>query len=414
MGINFIPLGDAGPEKNAYTFPSFGHITSQNQRAHNWLQVMESILPDLLSRLDQESFQRAVIGGLPPTSQINTASLSSGNLSFRSFPHIRHITGTDIPVCTLSFSDPSSYARFMGQIGYRTPPQGVAIRLDAGRFLAAMNIPDFPEPLRAIHMVAYCEKQLPDSMPPAQILQHETVHAIDPLLDTRQQPDTLIITEMIATIGEFASVENDLTTLNSLVSFWESYLKKITLFSPEFFTVFNLQPDASISETAEAIRKFVSQITLKYRNTDLVRMLMSCTSFADLLRSLQELMPVTYQDVSPKSSAIQDAVGSTRSDITRTEKAPAIPPNIQTVLRYYRNWPDAYLIQKRSISSLWMQAPYGDQAMNTFLNNDISLGLETLQALAKTFNLSFDTASITAFRVTRRAEGKNHRIVISW
>jgi len=145
--------------------------------------------------------------------------------------------------------------------------------------------------------------------------------------------------------------------------------------------------------------KFVYNITSKISNTEIVKIFMNCKSFSELYEKLKIIMPEEYKDG--------------RTDIKKTLDDEVIK-KIGTVLHYYKNWPDSYIFQERSISSLWQQSRYGEQAMNIFIDNNIILGLLTLHKLSTLSKSNFDTSDLRNFKVERRQEGINYRIIISW
>ncbi len=387
------------PDIEKPQFPQYNEVVSKDTSAQNWLRAF-ALLPN---SIDDQKLQSAFLTSLYERRPLSESDLIGGKINLGEMNHISHITNETIPVPTLSFARASDYRKFMSKIGYSSAPQGVSIPLNFAKFLTAIGVTEFEQPLRSMHIIAYCEEQLPSAMPPNQILRHESVHAIDPLLEARRGNDTLVLTEMIATIGEFASSNDDFVRLNSYPHFWESYLRKIQNFTPEFFRVFDIRDGASYQEAAESIVSFVKEITTGRSNTNIVRMLMNCKSFADLENKLESVMPNRRKETK------REVARKTRDDVEEILKK-----KLSTVMYYYQNWPSAYILNSRSISSLWQQASYGDQAMNTFLEDNEQLGIATLSMLSQQSGFSFDTSNISKFKVERRREGGNHRIIISW
>jgi len=94
--------------------------------------------------------------------------------------------------------------------------------------------------------------------------------------------------------------------------------------------------------------------------------------------------------------------------------------------RYYSNWPEAYILGPRRISSLWQQARFGEQAMQPFrvvLNmlNDhpviarsiFDLALEMLGQLSNA-KFSREGIDLSSIKISSRPEGGNSRIIVSW
>ncbi|KKP36723.1 MAG: hypothetical protein UR28_C0039G0034 [Candidatus Peregrinibacteria bacterium GW2011_GWF2_33_10] len=289
-------------------FPQYAEVVNKDTSAQNWLKAF-ALLP---KSIDNKKLQSALLTSLYGTRPLSETDLIGGKIDLREMDHISHIANETIPVPTLSFAQASDYRKFMSKIGYRysSAPQGVSIPLNFAKFLTTIGITEFEQPLRSMHIIAYCEEQLPSAMPPNQILRHESVHAIDPLLEVRRGNDTLVLTEMIATIGEFASSNDDFVILNSFPHFWESYLKQIQNFTPEFFRVFDIKEGASYQEAAESIVSFVKEITTGRSNTDIVRMLMNCKSFSDLEDKLVSVMPNRR-----KETKREEVAHKTRDDV---------------------------------------------------------------------------------------------------
>jgi len=379
--------------------PQFSEIVNKDIAATNWLNAI-ALLP---KSIDEQKLKSALIACVFNRQAFSESDLEGGRVDLNEMDHISYITERTIPVFTLSFAREDRYRKFMTKLGYESIPQGVSIPLNFATLLTELGITQFEEPLRSMHIIVYCEQQLPNMMPPEQIVRHESLHAIDPLLEFRRGKDTLILTEMIATIGEFASETDDVFVLNSYPSFWMEYLKRIQFFTPEFFQVFSIRKGASFQDAANSIVTFVKEITLRRRNSEIVRMLMDCTSFAELEGKLKRFLP-------------------NRKGMAAEILPTAIEPEIEAVLKrrlsavmyYYNNWPDAYNFNKRSISSLWQQSSYGDQAMNTFLDGNLHNGMTTLLMFANRYGFLFDTSNISRFNVVRQRDGMNHRITISW
>lgn len=229
-------------------------------------------------------------------------------------------------------------------------------------------------------------------MPPDQIRRHESVHAIDPLLESRNEGDTIILTEMIATIGEFASKEGDIFALETFPEFWEGYLKKVKEFTPSFFKIFHVKNGASFKEAAGLIVSFVNKITSLRNNTDLVRTIIDCRSFSEFAEKLETIMP--------------DWVNDFKKELQQEQ--------LDMVLYYYQHWPDAYRMEQRAVSSLWQEESYGDQAMAAFLENNVQQGTRALDILSEATKHKFNTSNISQFNIQRKKEGRNSRITVSW
>ncbi len=204
--------------------PEFQEIAQRDPGAKNWLYVMQKLLPEKLLQTSDDKLKAAVQASFPEKYDLTLEDLSHGVVEFKNMPNINRIVGSEIRVPTLSFSNIGDYKRFMWKIGYYNLPQGVSIYLNFENFLLAIGINSFPKPLKAIRLVAYSEEQISGAMPPAQILRHEAIHGIDPLLEVREDEDCVILGDMIAAIGEFASQKEDNHTLNSYASFWKGYL----------------------------------------------------------------------------------------------------------------------------------------------------------------------------------------------
>jgi hypothetical protein len=151
--------------------------------------------------------------------------------------------------------------------------------------------------MRPVSIIVYCKEQLPGSMSPEQIRGHETVHGLDPNLWERTDVDALILDEMISTIGELAIKSLDLATAKTSVSFWMSYYRKIEQVSPSLLNILGLdihETEYSLVALAKATVTFIENITAKRENSEIVRMMMSCKNFSQLLPKLKMMFPNGY------------------------------------------------------------------------------------------------------------------------
>lgn len=153
--------------------------------------------------------------------------------------------------------------------------------------------------MRPVSVIVYCKEQLPDSLTPEQIRDHEAVHALDPNLWERNDVDALILIELIATIGELATPNYDSSGAKTKVSFWMSYYREIKQkVSPSLLHILGLEvweSDYSLVELAQATVTFIEKITVKKRNSEIVRMLMSCENFSQVLGKLKLMFPGDYR-----------------------------------------------------------------------------------------------------------------------
>lgn len=373
-------------------------IVSKSESSRNWFYIITQILPSL----NKNELIRSIC------SELHMWSVSQGgNLDLHKFPHIQHITWEDIGLPVLSFNRIDDYQKFMRTLWYQRVPQGVSIPVDLNSLLKRMWVSNYPTPTRPIHILVYCMSQLPwGAMPSDQILTHETVHGIDPLLEVRRESsDSLILTEMIATIREFASNDWDFFRLNTLPEFWSGYLRQVHTFSLDFFEVLKIPSNSLITDIANAITRFVYELTTR-NNTEMVKLLMKCRTFKELLDELRILMPNQYRSRSQVAT-------TTSSSVWENLEGDNYKKRLNISRYYYNNWPTSYVFGKRSISSLWQQEFFGDQAMNVFLGQ----GNEELKfwiAFLRFFSFQFDIYNITSFKVERKKEWNNFRITISW
>lgn len=258
-------------EKLHLSSNEYMRIVNSDEKIRKWYEFLIK-----LKVSDQAVFRTKIIDLLHQQRNIPQDILNRAEFRFTNVPHI---SGTKLLLPVLEFQTIRDWKSFC---------EAARIQIVQGY---AMPVRLSPE-MREVDVIMVCKEQMPGSMTPIQIEQHEKTHAVDPLLHERSRvaSDTIILKEMIATIGEVASKTLDNFPVNTPAEFWmRSYIPSVREFTPEFFQVMKLDPRRRYSQTeiAQAIQKFVHDITQQRRNTELVILLMSCRSFADVLMKLR-------------------------------------------------------------------------------------------------------------------------------
>lgn len=153
------------------------------------------------------------------------------------------------------------------------------------------------EGMRPISIIVYCKEQLPDSLRPEQVRGHEAGHALDPNLWQRSDVDALILDELISTISELATPQLDNIGAATSAGFWMGYYREMKQVSPSLLHILGLdiwRTNYSLVELAQATVNFISDVTTKKPNSEIVRMLMNCKNFSQVLGQLKQMFPGKY------------------------------------------------------------------------------------------------------------------------
>lgn len=375
--------------------PDFLSIVDRDPACRNWLPLIASLDIDSLNRR-QPVLWNALLSALPAAPRSVMPVLANGRLRFEKLPNVKYVTGFDLPSLVLSFPSPIFYANFLASLGYRNSSAGCSLHLDPEIVWPLLGIDDFSRPMRSIDLIVVSEQPV-NHIPAQQVVRHESLHGVD-VLRLDPNDEGIILNEMVATIGECATPELDQHKVVTAPGFWLSYIAGFEQVSPEFCEVFGLKGDVTNQKIAFAIVEFIKRITAGPDNSKVVRMLMSCRDFAELLEKVKVLMP---DDFVPDGKA-------------ESPMPTFVHQMIQQMKYYYSNWPGAYQFQPRSVSSLWQQEPYAKQAMEFFLINNEALSKVALVALSAESGFNFDLQGDLNFRAKLERVGSNYRVTVSW
>lgn len=265
--------------------PSYADIVKTSQKAEEWFKFCQKFgnLPiqqaKKILELKMTNFYPGIAGSRGLFVRSSENAMSVADFSFESVPHI---AGKELNIPVFGFNR-SEYVKFLQSAGLPVA-QGYSFQIP------------IHESMRPLSVVTYSTEQIPGFMPPGQIKNHEKIHGVDPLLNERQTSDSILITEMAATIGEITGDFTDSFRVDSLVDFWQNYVNRIRGFSYDFFQIMKLDPAKPYNsrQISSAIRDCIYDITNGKSNTDIVMTLMSCRSFGDLLPKFKKMFPKRY------------------------------------------------------------------------------------------------------------------------
>lgn len=279
----------------------------RDEAAEPWFKLMCD-LPAALDVISPEKAEAAIIHTLKVHGdfqglQFSYAHFREANVGFREFPDLEYLTGTPMCIPVVEFSNLEAYRAFRHAARRRIPDQGFTIFVDTEFLMKAMGV-TFPKQrsgIRPTGIIICCSEQMPDQMPPEQISRHESVYCIDPLLCAREAEDRLILAELIATIGQFASPKGsgyftvDENIINSDSEHWVNYYMQLPRVSDDLGRI--LWPEEELPDSlipldlADATVAFVRALTTVRKNSEIVRMLMKCLNFKEVRDQLRTIWP---------------------------------------------------------------------------------------------------------------------------
>lgn len=229
---------------------------------------------------------------------VDQFDVNSAEMSFVNLPNIRAITGRELFVPMLAFKRLPEYLSFLSRMNQR-PVQGLSLHAPYGVITSALNMRLHLS--RDLGIIIYCKETYPGQMLPVQIRDHEATHGIDPRINrSLANPESILITEMAATIGELATPEYDHYRAKTFEGFWMGYILQyartlaardgVIRISPALQRLLHLpvsmtrgiNTEAELIAQAQAMVAFVNRITNDFGNAQLVRILFECDTFADL------------------------------------------------------------------------------------------------------------------------------------
>ncbi|MFC1511364.1 hypothetical protein ACFL5U_03155 [Candidatus Margulisiibacteriota bacterium] len=281
--------------------PDYLAAVQRHPSACQRLEVMSKKLPITLETTPAETTADHLVRVIQRNEpNLDSSDFDKAEISFPAPEHVKHITGVEIPIPTVTFPHASDYNSFTRKAGYFTPPQGLSLGIEGGSFCSALGI-STTEALKefSLRIVVYCQEQLSAAMPPAQTWQHEAVHCLDPLIDLRSG-ENYLIAEIIARIGEFAQPGTpDRSEVRTSSNVWLSHLMSHLMgggrISLAFTSTFKLPLTLNPLSAAKKMPGLISYFTKRHSNTKLVRLMMGCYSFAELFPRLQDLEPNYYK-----------------------------------------------------------------------------------------------------------------------
>ena len=374
-----------------------------------------------LDRLSQSQVNRALIHSLIEFKNLHGVSIDNASVTFESSDQIENITGHRLRLPKITFSDEASYRAFMEKLGGSDTTQGTTTSLDYSMFLRRLGIPSeiFSKPLR---IAIFCKEQIPNSRPPKQIERHEIGHSLDPRCELRRvtgQNNPGVLNELVAVVSEFATNDpwDNHSKLSTSPIWWSRYITEHP--SPAMKKVLKLdqeEPTMTV-DVVNALSSFVSRVSGgELGNINLVRVLMECDSFDDLLVQLGNIFPAQY----PEEKDTMFLTGQQRIRL--------LTKVLEKVGYYYQHWPGVYALNNRSIISIWQEKTFANQAMSPFLDSkellgikvhpwsSVVMGVAALQLIEQLSNHKFDCSNITKFNVTKTTRpGDGATIItVSW
>jgi hypothetical protein len=385
----------------------YAHALSKRPNGAAWIRFLSETLP----RLPQDRVRTTFISALSKQAKFTDNSLLRQHAKFSvvSAQEESAIIGRPIFLPMLEFTNLTAYTALAQALGMR-PPQGFASFFPMHELESELGIQNASN-VGAIGMFVSCVEPVPGSLGLKQIKRHEKKHLIDPILHSRQGKESLLISELVATIGEFAGMgaHEGSAILNTRPTFWARYLGEIVQkqkgLSTELLDVlkpFSNEDRPTLDGLAKATTEYVRALTRAHDNSILTVLLMNCTSSVDLLELSKTLLPKQYE-----KPALEPHTTTTKLSQEAHEK-------LQLAIDHYRNWPKAYTFSNRSLSSLWQKQPYAEQAMSPFLSSDPQLSLIALSAIAEISGKTFDLSNIRRFKVTGTPAGQNYEITLTW
>lgn len=364
---------------------------------HNATLALQEICKQLTER---ESLPSSVFNG--------------AKVSYTTNPHIQNITDLDLPMPLIIFpkSQEDNYHRVYS--GERSPV-AFSASIDYAKVLNKLGL-DCPSPIRFLRVAVACEGLENSGVPFQQNIDHEITHGLDPNLEYRKippkEPQEELLCELVAVVGELARKEDEHVAVNASSSFWSGYLANES--SSGFFDSIGLgsRDSANTAEICTAISNTIKILTRKYPNSEVVRLFMNSTSFAELYSQLQQLMPDVYPS-SQNSSFQVRRISSPNNSGNQVQEA------IAFMKRYYDGWPETYTTTPRSIESFWQQPHYGEHAMQLFvLLEKASFSSDVFKGALGVFEgisgRSFDKNNISNFHIQREQLPGGHLIKVSW
>lgn len=385
---------------------SYAEAVAKRPNGDDWLNFYSETLPGL----QPDRVRDAFLAGITSRAGLRTGALHQyARFAAEPSVEISALAGRTIHIPMIEFRDTEAY-QIVAQRMMGCAPQG---------FASFFNLKDLDvgiptsEAARVgtVGLVVCSRIPVEGSLGLSQIRRHEENHIADPLLHCRREEEKLIISELVATIGEFAgnNLNSDAAVLNAPAQFWRGYLNEVVQknggsISPEFLAVlqpFHNQSELTLDVLAQAMNEYVRAATIASGNSLLTVQLMGCEDSEQLLALSRKIMPQRYKETPPKQEA--------SPDLTQQQKQ-----DLGFLMHYYKNWPEAYIFGKRSISSLWQQQSYGAQAMAPFVSQDRKSCMLALAVLEELTGRTFDTSHISNFEVTFTPQGDNSRCLIKW
>ncbi len=199
--ISSAPINDIADDR--YIPPSYGEIIgASSDRVKKWHEYLTTISPE-----QQRQLFIALVRKLSKVYDIH-ASYFNG-VKFDAID-LSHLAGEGMWVPAIEFTTAREYRTFLSAAGLPLG-QGYSVQIS------------IQDDMRPVSIILYSAEQLEDSMHPDQIRLHEGVHAVDPNLEERKTVDGLILSELIATIGELTQGYDDIASARTAEYFWMGY-----------------------------------------------------------------------------------------------------------------------------------------------------------------------------------------------
>ncbi|HUW22221.1 MAG TPA: hypothetical protein VMW41_06180 [Candidatus Bathyarchaeia archaeon] len=254
--------------------PPYAEIVKMSPRASRWYEFMmqESQRPNFEGWLRSRFCEQYALPG---------RSLAGAKFALEP---VSQITDGGLLVPVFEFRRQRHYQSFLRRTDLSLV-QGTTLALDV------------EEDMRPLSIVFVCAEYIRGHLEPRQIKRHEKIHATDPLIYERKTSDAPALNELIAVIGEVTDPEGDLLTVDSIPGFWRQVFRDVSRFSPSLMKILatGKKTEYPIDELVSSMCQFVKDITRNRSNRQVVRMIMSCRDFDELIAKLYQVYPEIFK-----------------------------------------------------------------------------------------------------------------------
>lgn len=419
--------------------PNFTTICERQPLSKNWLDATTTLSEKLTGKHNVNLVLQEICRQLIEKEGLPSTVFNGAKASYATNPHIQNITGLDLPMPLIVF--PRERRADFIRVSGRDSTVGFSTAINFAPILNTVGL-EGPNLIRPLRVAVACEVDRSEVDSLEQNIRHETMHGLDPNLEYRclppEEPQQNLLSELVATVGEFARKESDKEKIFINPKFWNGYLNTET--SPGMFDVFGLGNRTVVSseEICQAISDTIGRLTEKLPNSELARLFMMSASFKELHEFLKVLLPQDYPSQVAVSSnqgdsacvvRVEDLRGRSHHGITvevrpsRDAAAERMAEILRIIRDYYANWSKFYTLGSRSIQSNWQKPHYAEQAMRLFVVAEslpreemkLSCFMATLEHFEEVSGHAFDKSNITNFKIERKELGTaNHLIKVSW